>query len=341
MSHVEVVPIDALSEDPEQQARLRAAIEMHTESSRAIWGDEHSGWTEDEVRGRRRGGTYHFVDRLAEVEGHAAGMCFMAMPAKDNPHLALLMLAVHPGHRRRGVGTALLEDALGTASRDGRTVVRVDTEWTVGGHDEHGEEFATRHDFVAAQTMTRSVMRLPAPRGPLQIFASGEGVEDAAAFAIEVAWEMPPTEWLDDLAVLEQRMSTDAPQGDTTQEEEAWDAARVAGDCQWAVDSGRRILTVVARDLSTGRLVGFTVLHVTAHDPSLAYQQDTLVLREARGYRLGVRLKAAAALELMDACPEVARIPTWNADDNTHMLAVNRDLGYEPEGYLRVWERRL
>lgn len=340
MTDLTIVPIDPLSDDPVQRERFTAAIAVHTEVSRTIWGENHTGWTEDEVRARRRGTTYAFVDRLAEVDGKAVGMTFLAMPYQDNRHLALLMLAVHPDHRRQGVGSALLQDALDEAERRGRTVVQVDTEWVTGGSDEVGEGFAARHGFRPAQTVIRSTMHLPADLRRLQMYADGEGVEDAAAFTIESAWDLPPEEWLEDLAELEQRMSTDAPLGETSNEEEAWDAERVADNYRWAADAGRRSLTAVARDLSTGRLVGFTVLQVTSHDPSLAYQQDTLVLREARGHRLGLRLKAAAAGELQDRLPTVARVLTFNADDNTHMLAVNRYLGYRAEGSLRVWELR-
>ena len=37
--------------------------------------------------------------------------------------------------------------------------------------------------------------------------------------------------------------------------------------------------------------------------------------------------------------PDVTRIRTWNADDNLHMLAVNRQLGYEPDAWLREWQK--
>ncbi len=33
--------------------------------------------------------------------------------------------------------------------------------------------------------------------------------------------------------------------------------------------------------------------------------------------------------------PMVRSVRTWNADDNVHMLAVNRELGFQVEGYSR------
>ena len=105
--------------------------------------------------------------------------------------------------------------------------------------------------------------------------------------------------------------------------------------------AGRRIIESVARNLPTGRLVGFTRVEVSPESPDRAYQQDTLVLREHRGHGLGARLKAANALLLMEALPTVRAIRTWNADSNRHMLAVNRALGYAVDGYSREWQKQV
>lgn len=341
MPDVQIVPVDALSEDPEQRRLLTGLVGAHTAASRAVFGDEHSGWTEAELRGKRAVPGYRFVDRVALDGGDVVGMTALAMPSQDNLSLAFLMLAVLPERRREGIGSMLLDDALASARAAGRTVVQADTEWVAGAQDESGQFFAAPRGFVDAQTTVRSAMPLPAEAELLRAYAGGDGVEDAAAFTVETAWDLPPQEWLADLAVLEQRMSTDAPLGETSFEEEVWDVARVERNYRWAADAGRRSLTAVARDGSTGGLVAFTVLQVPGHEPTLAYQHDTLVLREARGNRLGLRVKAAAALELQQTLPQVTRVRTWNADDNRHMLAVNTELGYRPEGYLRVWERRL
>ncbi|WP_392424160.1 hypothetical protein [Barrientosiimonas humi] len=50
MPDVQIVPVDALSEDPEQRRLLTGLVGAHTAASRAVFGDEHSGWTEAELR---------------------------------------------------------------------------------------------------------------------------------------------------------------------------------------------------------------------------------------------------------------------------------------------------
>ncbi|NHN56677.1 GNAT family N-acetyltransferase [Calidifontibacter sp. DB0510] len=332
-----VTPIDAL--DPAQHELFQQWVEVSERSSRALWGEEHTAFSADELRGRRRGATHRYVDVAVVDAGRVVGMASLALPALDNPHFAMLMLHVDPGHRRRGIGTALLDHLLEVARADGRVVVEADTEWVEGREDESGLGFPAPRGFAPSQTLIRSAMHLPANPTVLQRYAVGAGVEDAAAFRIERAVGMPPDAWLAGLAHLEQRMSTDAPQGEREVAEEAWTPERMAENLQWALDAGRSI--VLAAAFEGEAMVGFSKVEVPAQTPSLAYQGDTIVLAEARGHRLGIRLKSAVALELMATFPQVTRVRTWNADDNRHMLAVNRELGYRTEGALRAWQRTL
>jgi len=72
----------------------------------------------------------------------------------------------------------------------------------------------------------------------------------------------------------------------------------------------------------------------------VVFQEDTLVLREHRGHRLGALVKAAVLRDLAAAFPEVERITTYNAEDNEPMVAVNRALGFEPAGRMSMWSLR-
>jgi GNAT superfamily N-acetyltransferase len=134
-------------------------------------------------------------------------------------------------------------------------------------------------------------------------------------------------------------MSTDAPADDLDIGEEDWDADRLRASNARARASGRRVVETAARHVPSGRLVAFTTVSVSAGEPDLGYQQDTLVLKEHRGHGLGLRLKAVNALRLMDELPAVTAVRTWNAASNEHMLAVNRQLGYTVDGYSREWQK--
>jgi hypothetical protein len=52
-------------------------------------------------------------------------------------------------------------------------------------------------------------------------------------------------------------------------------------------------------------------------------------------------MKAANTLALMDGSPATREVRTWNADDNTPMLSVNREVGYVVDAGLREWQRVL
>ena len=150
-----------------------------------------------------------------------------------------------------------------------------------------------------------------------------------------------PDAWLDDRAVLQQRMSTDAPTDDLALAEEDWDADRLrasnARSPRRRVAGSSRPSPGTCRPAVSSASPG---VGVSAGSPDLGYQQDTLVLTEHRGHGLGLRLKAANVLRVMDELPQVTSVRTWNAASNTHMLAVNRRLGYVVDGYSREWQKR-
>jgi RimJ/RimL family protein N-acetyltransferase len=155
-----------------------------------------------------------------------------------------------------------------------------------------------------------------------------------------VTWrDRTPDELLDDRALLEQRMTTDAPHGDLPVEEERWDGERIREYEAAHVARGRTVLSAGA--LKDGRLVAFTDLQVPLAQPERANQAGTLVLKEHRGHRLGALVKTAVLRELAATLPAVRRISTYNSDSNLPLVAVNEALGFRPAGHLSSWSRRL
>lgn len=331
---LDIRPIDLL--DPEQEAAAREWIDVHAAVQRDLFGERGSAWTLEEIRGFVKGSDKKRVARAAWDRDRLVGALEVHLPLRDNLHSATLWLSVHPASRRQGVGTALLADAEAIATEHGRTTLLVETEWANGGSDA-AESFATSNGFVVAQTVLRSEQALPADSESLRAELAAAGAE---GYALESYVDDMPEEWLDDRAVLQQRMSSDAPADDLDIEEEDWDAERLRASNGRARASGRRVVETAVRHLLSGRLVGFTTVSVSAGEPELGYQQDTLVLREHRGHGLGLRLKAANALLLMAELPHVTAIRTWNAASNDHMLAVNRRLGYVVDGYSREWQKQ-
>lgn len=324
---LEIRPVDLLG--PARQADAARWIEVHAKAQREIFGDEGSSWTLKEIQSFHRSPDTQRIARAAWADGRMVGAAEIRMPLTDNLALATLWLSVDPAYRRRGCGSALLADVEQVGADHRRTTFVAESDVAEGAPD-LADGFATRHGYVTAQTTVRSALTLTAGR-------HGEnGILDVRDdYVIASVVDHLPDGWLADRAVLQQRMSTDAPADDLALEEETWDAERLRATDARIRESGRRIIESVARHTPTGRLVAFTRVSVSAAAPTLAYQQDTLVLHEHRGHALGLRLKAANARLLMETLPLVTSVRTWNSESNGPMLAVNRRLGYVVDGYSR------
>ena len=99
-------------------------------------------------------------------------------------------------------------------------------------------------------------------------------------------------------------------------------------------------LVCAAEHVPSGTLAAFTVLVHPRGREDFAIQEDTLVLREHRGRRLGMHVKVVNLEALRDARPEARRVHTGNAEENTHMLAINVALGFRPAGTWASWQKR-
>ena len=99
----------------------------------------------------------------------------------------------------------------------------------------------------------------------------------------------------------------------------------------------RTCVTIVAL-AANGDMVGHTQLVRPASDPVNAVQWDTLVTPAHRGHRLGLALKAINHLHFQEIFPEPQCIHTWNARDNTPMVAINDALGFRPVELYGEWQ---
>ena len=107
-------------------------------------------------------------------------------------------------------------------------------------------------------------------------------------------------------------------------------------------------LTIVAKHSETGKLVGFSQGRIIPKDnPLRCWQDDTGVLREHRGSKLGLTLKYQLLQKLLEET-EVAYWTTSNEVTNVHMLKINQLLKHEEwinqKGYeitREEWEKFL
>jgi GNAT superfamily N-acetyltransferase len=322
--------------DRDDRQAFLAWCEVLRASALDALGNLHSRRTPEERRvvlrdPSRRSVAFAACDRRGTVVGAA----WLAMPLHDNLRLGMLEVAVHPDHRGHGHGRALVEHAERLQAEASRDLLVADTQWVAGAEDVHGG-FARRLGYAPAQTNLRSSLSLPLHGARLTALLADH---DGDGYTLRTAVGGIPDAWLGARAHLAERMSTDVPLGDLQLEEEVWDEERVRQDYARFADAGRTPVDTFAF-APDGSVAGYTQTTITS-DPSVVYQQDTLVLREHRGNRLGLRLKAANTLALMDQLPGPAVVRTWNAEENAPMLAVNRELGYAADACMREWQKEL
>ena len=289
------------------------------------------------------------------VDGRLVGRGFYEINVGDGDRVAWAAVEVLPDYRRRGIGTALA-DRIEEAARDDRRdrllvyVVspdapgeRLDAATGFGSVPRDNDEvrFLLARDFRLEQVERGSRLALPIDDGELRAAFAGASAASGKNYSVHYWTGATPERWLDDLAVLYTRMSTDAPSAGLEEPEDVWTAARVRAEDEREAASPRTSVTAAVEHVPTGRLVGFTVLSVPSDTTRSVGQYDTLVLREHRGHRLGMLLKVANLAALQQQHPGYPSVITFNAEENRHMLQVNEDLGFVAIGYEGAWRKRL
>ncbi|MHA7133803.1 GNAT family protein [Oerskovia turbata] len=291
--------------------------------------------------------------RPQDVLGHLA----VALPTSSNTHLGELSVQVRPSARRQGLGAELWRLGERLLLDAGRTVLFTDTQHGVepppgpgaleartgAGRipaDAPGPRFVASKGYALEQVERHSILPLPVDPALLDRLRAG-ALEAAGPDYRTLVWEDGvPQDRREQVGTLFTRMSTDAPLGGIDFREDPWDARRVGVWVDDLLGKGDGLLMTVAEHVPSGALAAFSVLAYPKDHPSFAFQEDTLVLREHRGRRLGMLVKVVNLDELAVRRPTTERIHTWNAEENDHMLAINIDLGFTPAGGYAGWQKQ-
>lgn len=321
-------------------ARFGAWCEVWTASELADRPDDPPRPASDHVAHARQllapGGSRDGTHRAAVLGDAVVGALRLLLPIKENVSVAIVDVAVHPEYRRQGIGRTLLDDGIRLARARGRTKLIAEVDEPAPGTA--GRQFAVRHGWTCDLTETRRDLLVP-PDEPCLNALEAEVRKASTGYQLLSWQDRTPDALLEDRALLERRMTIDAPHGDLPVQEEHWDSERVREYETSHLARGRTVLSAGA--VKNGQLVAFTDLQIPLAHPQHARQGGTLVLREHRGHRLGCLVKTAVLRELAAAVPAVRRISTTNAEHNAPMVAINQALGFVPVGQLSTWSLRL
>ncbi len=252
----------------------------------------------------------------------------------DNRHLAELSVGVAPTRRRNGFGSQMLEALLSEAKSEGRTTA------AIGGWDSAATRgFAAHHGFDAKIVeVTRRQVVADADWRRIEAEHTVASRLAAAYSLVRIAGSTPP-DLISAVAKMAESIN-DAPIDDLDIEDEVYTPERVA-KYEQSLQAASRLYRVLAQHRESGDLAGHTVVTVERDRPEIGDQDDTTVVREHRGNRLGVLLKAEMLLWLREVEPQLATLDTWNAKSNTHMIAVNELLGYQVTGEFIDFQRNI
>jgi GNAT superfamily N-acetyltransferase len=272
------------------------------------------------------------------ADGTDVATALLRRPILDNLDLSMGDAVVHPEHRQRGYGRATADMVL----RRARELGRKRFFGTVPSHTRHldpapASALVRAYDAKPLLTERRRLLDLTTMRAGDLEAQIAQSRSRASGYSILTWRDHTPSELVDDMARLMALMSTDPPQGDLDMEAETWDAARYREHEQSVLDRGRQRIAVAARDDRTGQLAGFTDLAVPTGAPEAGYQWSTIVASEHRGHRLGMLMKAINLQRVPIEFPSVRYLNTWNAEENSYMVAVNEELGFRPMEAWTEW----
>ena len=268
------------------------------------------------------------------------------LPLLDNVDNAVVNVCTRPTFRRQGHGTAMLQHLTERARVHGRTrlIGEICEPLPIGDRtpvQPAGVLFANRTGARPVTSEVRRLLRI----GELDDAHLSRLKEDAIAHSRDyslIQWEGPaPAEFIDDLVVLNARMTIDAPLEELDWEPEQWTPDRYREREQRVAASGQIVLCTAARHEPSGQIVALTDIGVATAQPDIAYQWATIVLPSHRGHRLGMLVKLANLEFLRTSRPAVQMLNTWNAAINDHMVAINEAVGFRAVERWREWQLEL
>lgn len=292
---------------------------------------------------------------IARGDGQVVGRGVAEYRLGEAEDTAWLLAEVVPSARGQGVGRAIAEHVESVAREAGkrRAIVYAPC-WKVGGErlaaptgfgDVATDTAETRllisMGYRLEQVERASRLMLPLDETALQLVHDEAAAIAGHDYRVHLFGDRTPEHWREDIAHLLTRMSTDAPSAGLEEPEDPWTVERLLADEEEEADGPRTAFVAAVEHVPTGRLAGFTELVAPDDMTRPVDQEDTIVLIEHRGHRLGLLLKAANLLHLQRVRPGHPAVVTYNAEENRPMLDVNEALGFVPFVYEGAWRKDL
>jgi len=286
----------------------------------------------------------HTEGYIAYAKGQPIGNLRLTHSTIENLDNLFVDLRVVPDGRRHGLGGRIHDFVLERAAAHNRTRLLCTTLWELPdlpAPSLDGARFAEKLGYQPALSDVARRLDLSTVDDEALDSLLDQARARSPGYSL-VRWTGPfPEEHVADLAYLQSRLFSDAPIGDLAIEVAAPDPERLRQ--MRAVDGkrGRLAYHTAAVHEGTGRLVAWTTLSREQSIAWNAFQQITIVDPEHRGHRLGALVKVENLRYFREAEPTITAIDTFNAAQNTYMIAINEAMGFKPLYAFQNWQREI
>lgn len=276
-------------------------------------------------------------------DGTVVTVGWVGLPTQDNLHMAWTELHTRPGHRNRGHGSAMLERLTEVALQHGRRTLTAEAsfpyECPADGAGHPHSDFLTHRGFTFGIGDVMRALDLPSDQALLERLAD-EAAPHHRDYEVRQFVGPVPDDIIDSFGELVGSLMTEAPVGELELEPEVIDAARIRANEQVLEESGRSRYTTVAM-APDGSVAAYSELVLPSHDPGRVYQWGTLAHPDHRGHRLGLATKTRNLAWLQRERTDLRLLITYNAEVNSHMIAVNEAMGFRPVERMGEFQKKI
>ncbi len=271
--------------------------------------------------------------RARDAKGNVVGFGGTSRSLNDpeNAHVAWTEVSVHPDHRRKGLGRALLAELI--AQSEGQHAELLFMGMT-NDRVASGEPFLVAMGAQPGLPMKTNQLALAdVDRTQVADWAK----LDPDGYRLERVDDVVPANLVAPYIQASDGIN-DMPKGDLKMGDWKLTEEQVRDRESWFKQTGVRWWLLVAIHEATGAGTGFTDITYDPKQPWVIWQEGTAVTREHRGHRLGLWMKEVMLERILRELPAVKYIRTGNANTNAQMLGINTQLGFTMAWQSTLWQ---